>query len=204
MEKSCRCRPFFFKKDLIRTVRENRTALLSAGIGIVVGIAFGIYLGLKKEAQESPFGIISLIVQGDFAPFSQVFAQFLRFTLYSAIVYFGGTFLSPILFGGVGTFFFAKYWASVITIVFRVDALLGAVFSFLFVYLPLFVAGAMLLYLLIVFLSKRPSYIGSPCASKTLFSSIRYCIGSLAVYFLFLLLIYLVVCEILFLLIASV
>lgn len=204
MEKSCRLRPYYIHQDIRRTIRENKYFFLVTVLTAVLAVAFGIYLGVNADPRDEINGVISLILRGEYAPFSILWKYFLRFLVYACVLYIGGIFLSAPLFGSLSVFFFAKYQAQISTILFRTDALVGAVLSILLVCLPLLIVGTMILFLLTVYLSEFPAPYKGACLRKTIADSILVFLVSIALYFLSLVLILFVLCGILHVLFVSV
>ena len=192
-----RCGPYFLKNDLRRSICENKSLFAVFLVTAFLGAAFGVYVGIKSERPSAPYGVFSCIFYGKYAPFSLIFKEFFRFFLYFCIAFVGGAVLSPVIFGAVGVFFFTKHWSEVATVVLRADAVFGAVLSLILVYIPLLTAGYFLTYLSVLFHRASASpFRGGVCAAKRVFPTLRYAIGTLAVYFLFLILIYFILCGV--------
>jgi len=204
MEKSCRYGAYYFKQDIHRTIRENRTQTIICIFATVFGIAIGIYFGIKTESNNDITGVLPLILRGEYAPFSIIIKHFLHFLLHSAIVYLGTILLSARIFCFFGILFFAKYQAQIIAVFFCTDPLIGAVLTLLLIHLPIIIVGIGALFYLSINIAPYRTPYGGSCVRYSIFRSLRHLFFALLVFFLLLVLIFFVLCGIIRLLVVAI
>ena len=151
MEHSVKNGLFLLKKDLFAAFRQRRPHVLAWAGALFVGVALGIYIGVYVGEKEQPFGVFAALFNLEFAPFHYLVPDFLRFLLFSLLV-FAAIFLPPApLYPALALFFFGKHFGEISCVCFQSDSLPSALLSILLVYLPLLLFGGLLL----IYLAQR-------------------------------------------------
>lgn len=175
-------------------------------IGCVVllcGVALGVYIGVKVGAKDAPFGVFAKLFHMEYAPFAYLGRDFLRFLLFGILASLSFFLPLPLLYPALALFFFGKYFGELACVCFQSDAVVAAMLSLIFVYLPLLFFGATLLLLIAQRVKNyRLNHGANLCICRTK-SEIWFFLRLVLAYFVFLFLIYAVFCGALYLLVIA-
>lgn len=192
-------RIILLKTDVAESFRRERSKLLGGFICLILGIALGVYIGIKVGEKPSPFGIFAKLFHLYFAPFSYIGSDFLRFLLFSVIASLSFFLPYPRVYPVLALFFFGKYFGQLSCVVFLSDSLISALLSILLVYLPLSIVGGYLLFRISL---AAQDFRLSNCADfcrKSVVSELLFLLKILLSYFLILFLLYVILCGVIYL-----
>ena len=190
------------QKDLFRSVKENAQTLFFVFLFAFAGLALGVYVGVKVSPEPSPC-IFLRLYRLEYTPFAWTWDFCVRFLIYFFIAYLGYFFFHPWLLGGIGVFFFAKYISQTATFSLRLDPLFSATCSLILIYLPLILCGVFLFFFLILDMLENRSRC-LPLNAKRIFQTLGRFLGLFAIYFLLCILLFVVLCGILYLVVIAV
>ena len=199
MKYSLGSRLFLFKRDVSFMMGEHRNEVIGGAVFLLFGVGFGIYIGAKVGAKDAPFGIFANLFCLNYAPFSFIVPDFLRFLLFSVVSALSFLLPLPSIYPVVALFFFGKYFGELACVCFLSDSFLAFLLSVLIVYLPLlFFGGSGILLIGLFGKGSRILNGGDPCLKGIVRELIRLGI-CLAVYFALLFFIYVILCGALYL-----
>ena len=203
MSSAIKYRIFLFLTDFRSCLREERKKLFAAMFWLLAGVALGIYIGIRIGGKESPFGMFAELFHLHFAPFSHVGPDFLRFLLFSVVVALSFFLPHPAIYPAVAIFFFGKYFGQLACVVFLSDPILSALFSVLFLYLPLLLIGGWLLFRLSLHGVEFRLCNGADCCKGT-WKRIFVCLLKSVVPYLFcVIFLYLIICGVIYLIVIA-
>ncbi len=199
MKNPVKSRLFLWKRDLFTACRRNRNSILAWSLVLLFGVGLGIYIGLTVGEKESPFGVFAALFNLEFAPFDYLVPDLLRFLAFSILSMLALFLPLPVLYPTLSLFLFGKHFGEIACVCFLSDGLPAALLSLFVIYLPLLLFGGSLL----IFVAHRAKlsrlrYGGSWC-QKAIKREILFWLKVHFAYFLVLLLLYVIVCGILYL-----
>ena len=195
---------FLLKKDFFIALSQNKRAIASSAVVLALGVAFGVYIGVKVGGKPTPFGVFSSLFYLEFKPFSYIVPDFLRFLLLLGVTVLAFFMPLPALYPAVALFFFGKYFGEIACVCFLSDPVFSAVISIILIYLPLLVVG----WGLILSLSLRAKAFllcsgVDPCRSSAK-SRLFLFVWHFSAYFLTLFFLYVVLCGVLYLVVIAI
>ena len=203
MKNPVKSRLFLLKKDLTFAFRRDRSSILAWSCVLLFGVALGIYIGVTVGEKQPPFGVFGALFNLEFAPFSYLLPDFLRFFAFSLLAMLALILPLPILYPTLALFFFGKHFGEIACVCFLSDSLPAALLSFAVIYLPLLLFGGAFL----IFVAHRAKSIRLRCGGtgcpQTLKSEIYLWLKLLVAYFILLFLLYVAVCGILYLIVIA-
>ena len=199
MKSNYKNRLFLLKKDISLALERNRNGVIVGVIVLLFGVAFGIYVGMNLDRQESPFGVFATLFSLNFTPFTYLIPDFLRFLLF--LIFASMAFFLPLpsIYPMVSLFFFAKHFGEISCVVFLSDTLPSALLSILIVYIPLLLIGGTSLITISIRVKDYRLASGCDPCRRTVRSEILLCLSLLVLYFLLLFALYVILCGVLYL-----
>ena len=113
---------------------------------LIAGVALGVYIGIRVGEKEAPFGMFANLFHLNFAPFSHIGPDLLRFFLFSLLTALAFFLPYPAIYPAIALLFFGKYFGQLTCVVFLTDSFLSALLSALLLYIPLLLIGGWLLF----------------------------------------------------------
>ena len=192
-----------WKTDFICFLARNKKEILLYTCILLFGIGFGVFLGIKIGEQDSPFCTIAKLFRAEYSPFSSIFPELLRFSVYCLIAV--ASFFLPFypIYAILSLFFFGKHFGEFLCLSFLTDPVFCAILSLLLICIPLILLGAALL--LHITLSAREFRLcnGGFWCKNNLKRAGFFLFRSILIYFALLIIIYLLLCGTLCLLVLA-
>jgi len=199
MKYTLKSRFFLLKKDISSAIRANRKGVILGTILLLLGVALGIYIGVNIGEKTSPFGIFSALFNLEFAPFSYLLPDFLRFFLFSGLATLAYFLPLPMIYPTIAIFFFGKYFGELACVCFLSDSLFSAILSTLIVYLPLLLIGEAILLAIAIRASSMRLFKGTDRCRTTAKRDVMISLLYLFLYFAVLFILYVLVCGAIYL-----
>ena len=198
MKRKCRCSLFFIKKDIIHILTENKRELILTILFSVCGIGLGIYLAVNTSEQIPPISVFSCIFRGEYSPFSLTFRYLIRFIFYFFISTIGFFLVPSWLFSGISILLFSKFWSQLSAVCISFDPLPSAILSILLIYIPLWIFGVYLFFLYYLKIREHRLCSGNKATISLLRSVLSEIFLLILAYFLLLILLFTVLCGIVY------
>ena len=201
MRYSVNNRLFLLKNHFISTMREHRKKCIGEIILLLVGVALGIYIGVKVGAKETPFGFFARLFRLEYTPFRSLFPDFLRFLLFAAIASLAFFLPFPTIYPASALFFFGKYFGEIACVCMISDSIVSSLLSILIIYLPLLLIGSVLILYIAQYAKESRILCGSDPCRKSIWKMLFHAMICIGIYLVVLFLLYVIICGLVYLIV---
>ena len=183
-----------WKTDFLSAFSCRRKEILLHIVIASLGIAFGIYFGVKLGEKAQPFCIFARLFRLEYSPFDEIFSEVLRFSIFALIAALSYFLPCYPLYPVFSLFFFGKHFGEIACICFLADSFASALATLLVILLPTLIVGVGLLSWIALHAQEFRVCNGGFIVKSALKKAAKILLSSLVIYAILLFVLHLVLC----------